>query len=519
MSSDLKNNTAMSALLRVAKSLAPDVRDTLSDPREEVLVRYTKGTGTFSPDKRYISLKMKLYKLNGEEDGYHEGVWERQFEDPRELLARPAPPTGPMDEPVPPVPHVQPLAHTKAHWVFGDGSKIIVAGPAASHLVQLNDGSFLFSVSTAQSITGGEGRYKGAYGLVQSLGSTHIPAGVNLFGPGDAAFTATTIDTFRIVRERYYVQSGPPQPEPPPPEQDKPSAEFPFKPRYTEVNNAKMHYIEEGKGDPILFVHGNPTWSYLWRNIIPHLKDKGRCIAVDLIGMGRSERPDIGYRFRDHAKYFEGFIKKLKLKNITLVLHDWGSALGFHYAARYESNVKGIAFMEGLLHPYPTWEEFPASDAAPQLRDTFRLFRTGGEGGPGWKAIVDENIFLDKLLPQVAGRPLSEKELGYYREPFKKVKDRHIIWRWVQELPIEGDPADVTESVQNYSDKLQESSVPKLLLYAEPGAVLTAEHVRWSERNLKNLETVNVGPGAHFLQESSPNVIGRKLADWYSRLQ
>src|SRR6185312_7408419 len=182
--------TITGALSRLAHSLAPDIRNVLSDPREEVVVRYTKGTGSFSADKRYITLKMKLYKLNGEEDGYHEGVWERQFEDPRELLTSPPPPTGPMDEPVPPVPHVPPLAQTKAHWVFGDGSKIIVAGPAASHLVQLDDGSFLFSVSTAQYITGGEGRYAGAYGLVQSLGSTHIPAGVNLFGPDTVSFAA-----------------------------------------------------------------------------------------------------------------------------------------------------------------------------------------------------------------------------------------------------------------------------------------------------------------------------------------
>jgi len=460
---------------------------------------------------------MKLYKLNGEEDGYHEGVWERVFEDPNQLLASPPPPTGPMDEPVPPVPHVQPLAHTKAHWVFGDGSKIIVAGPAASHLVQLNDGSFQFSVSTAQIITGGEGRYQGAYGLVQSLGSTHIPADVNLFGPGDVSFTATTIDTFRIIRARYYADPTSPPPGEPPKEK-KNLADFPFESHFAEVNKAKMHYIEEGQGDPILFVHGNPTWSYLWRNIVPHLKSKGRCIAVDLIGMGKSERPEIKYRFHGHAKYFEGFIKKLGLKKITLVTHDWGTALGFHYAMRYESNIKGIAFMEGLLKPYPTWDDFPASDAQPQLREMFRLFRTGGVGGPGWQAIVDQNIFLEKLLPGVAGRPLSEQELNFYREPFKKAKDRQVIWQWAQELPIEGKPADVTESVQNYSDALQESLLPKLLFYAEPGAVLTDEHVKWCERNLKNLETVSVGPGAHFLQESSPDVIGRRLADWYERL-
>src|SRR5260221_1889390 len=154
---------------------------------------------------------MKMYTLDGREDGYHEGVWEAQFKDPRELLARPAPPEGPMNEPRGPVPNAPVMAHTKAHWVFSDQSSIIVAGPGASHLIPLRDGSFLFLVSTAQIITGGTGRFEGAYGLVQSLGSTHVPAGVNLFGKDDVSFVATTIDTFRIIPGRHYGSLPPSQ--------------------------------------------------------------------------------------------------------------------------------------------------------------------------------------------------------------------------------------------------------------------------------------------------------------------
>ncbi len=137
------------------------------------------------------------------------------------------------------------------------------------------------------------------------------------------------------------------------------SANFPYQSNYIEVHGSSIHYVEEGAGQPILFLHGNPTSSYLWRNIIPHVASLGRCIAPDLIGMGRSDKPDIDYRFVDHANYVEEFIEKMDLQDITLVVHDWGSALGFHYAMRHESNVRGLAFMEAILAPVPSWEMRP----------------------------------------------------------------------------------------------------------------------------------------------------------------
>src|SRR5262249_11411978 len=149
---------------------------------------------------------------------------------------------------------------------------------------------------------------------------------------------------------------------------------------------SRMHYVDEGSGDPILFLHGNPTWSYLWRNVIPHLRPRGRCIAPDLIGMGRSDKPPIEYSFFDQVKYLGEFIKKLGLRQVTLVLHDWGTALGFHYAMQNQGNVKGIAFMEALLKPYESWDDFPAS-----LRDTFKTFRTPDLG---WQLLVEKNVFV-----------------------------------------------------------------------------------------------------------------------------
>lgn len=482
-----------------------------NDAREEVIVRATRGTGQFSQDKKYIALRMTMYKLTGERDGYHEGVWEANFKDPSELLGRPAKPEGPMNEPRGPVEHIPVAAYTKAHWVFGDKSSIIVVGPASSHLIPLEDGSFIFMVSTAQIITGGTGRYNGAHGLVQSLGATHVPANVNLFGPDPVSFEATTFDTFRVIRGENIGQpeSRPPGPQPGP-VGPAPSPDFPFKSRYTMVRGSRMHYIEEGEGDPILFLHGNPTWSYLWRNVLPHLTKYGRCIAPDLIGMGRSDKPAIKYTFLNQAKYLEGFIRSLGLKNITLVIHDWGTALGFHYAMEHEDNIKGIAFFEALMKPYKTWEDFPAP-----LRDTFKQFRTPGVGR---ELLIDQNVFVEQLLPQSVIRRLSEKVMDAYREPFRRPEDRKPIYTFANQLPIEGIPREVTESVSSYSRKLQTSDLPKLLIFAEPGAITSRADVEWAREHLRNLKTVNIGPGIHFHQEDNPSGIGQALAEWCAQL-
>ncbi len=286
------------------------------------------------------------------------------------------------------------------------------------------------------------------------------------------------------------------------------SADFPYTSNYVEVNGSKLHYVDEGSGDPILFLHGNPTSSYLWRNIIPHVTPYARAIAPDLIGMGRSDKPDIEYRFFDHVKYVEGFIEELGLQNITLVIHDWGSALGFYYAMRNQGNMKGIAFMEAILTAVPSWEDFPDSG-----REIFQGFRTPEVG---WDMLVNKNMFVEQLLPYMGSvRKLSESEMDHYREPYREPSSRKPVWRWPNELPIEGEPADVVEAVTTFNQKLQHSELPKLLFYATPGFFFGVPMVEWSKQNLKNLQMVDIGAGIHFLQEDNPHLIGSELADWY----
>ncbi len=287
------------------------------------------------------------------------------------------------------------------------------------------------------------------------------------------------------------------------------SAEFPFASKFIEVHGSRMHYIDEGKGDPILFLHGNPTSSYLWRNIIPHLTPHGRCIAPDLIGMGKSEKPAIGYRFSDHSRYIDGFIEKLGLSKITLVLHDWGSGLGFHYAARNEARVKAIAFMEAIVRPV-TWADFPQD-----FKMGFRLMRTPFVG---WLMISVGNAFVKQILPKATVRRLTAEEMKAYGEPFRTVASRKPVRQWPREIPIDGSPADVHELVASYSRWLQATPLPKLLLYATPGGIITESGVEWCKSHLKNLKSVPVGAGIHYLQEDNPHRIGEELAQWVRAL-
>jgi haloalkane dehalogenase len=285
--------------------------------------------------------------------------------------------------------------------------------------------------------------------------------------------------------------------------------DFPYESRFVEVEGSKMHYVEVGSGDPILFLHGQPTSSYLWRNVLPHLAPLGRAIAPDLIGFGRSDKPDIEYRFVDHARYIDGFIEALGLDRLTFVIHDWGSGLGFHWARRHPERVRGLAFFEAILAPIPSWDDFPA-----ELRDVFRGFRSPETGR---SLLIDQNVFIEKVLPGAVVRGLTEVEMDRYREPFKDPASREPVYRWPNELPIGGEPADVTEIVGAYNAWLQETDVPKLLLHAEPGAITRAPLVEWCKANLKELEVVHVGAGIHYLQEDNPDGIGKAVADWYRR--
>lgn len=288
------------------------------------------------------------------------------------------------------------------------------------------------------------------------------------------------------------------------------SKEFPFESKFIDVLGSKMHYIEEGEGDPILFLHGNPTSSYLWRNIIPYLQKEGRCIALDLIGMGKSDKPDLKYDFFDHSKYVEEFIEKMNLKNITLVIHDWGSGLGFHYAMRHESNIKGIAFMEAIIDTFK-WTQFPA-----EHKIGFKLFRTPFVG---WLILSVFNMFLNKLVPQTVVRDLSKEELDYYKSPYKTIKSRKPVRQWPCEVPIDGTPESTHEVVSNYREKFKKSDLPKILFYAHPGAIITEDKVAWCKDNFKNLKTIDIGAGEHYIQEDNPHMIGEELLKWYKELK
>lgn len=284
------------------------------------------------------------------------------------------------------------------------------------------------------------------------------------------------------------------------------SADFPFESKYVEVNGSRLHYVEEGSGDPIVFLHGNPTSSYLWRNIIPYGARVGRAIALDLIGMGKSDKPDIDYRFVDHVRYVEGFIEKMDLRNITFVVHDWGSALAFYYASRNESNVKGLAFMEAILISRPE---------GPPPESPFSKFRTPDVG---WDLIVNQNMFVEQILPGAVVRGLTEEEMAHYREPYIEPAARKPVWRWPNELPMGGQPADVVAIVDEYNGWLQRTELPKLLFHGEPGAIINAQMLEWCKAHLKNLKVVDIGPGRHYLQEDNPHLIGRELEAWYRSL-
>jgi len=283
--------------------------------------------------------------------------------------------------------------------------------------------------------------------------------------------------------------------------------------RSIEVLGHKMAYVEEGHGDPIVFQHGNPTSSYLWRNVIGHLADRGRCIAVDLIGMGDSDKlghsgPD-SYRFIEHRRYFDAALDALGINDaVTFIVHDWGSALGFDWTFRNRDRVKGICYMEAIVAPL-RWNDFPET-----VRPVFRAFRSPA----GEEMVLQKNIFVERVLPDGVLRNLTEEEMDVYRRPYlESGEDRRPTLTWPREIPFEGDPADVDSIVGDYSDWLAESrDLPKLFINADPGVILTGR-LRDLCRSWPNQEEVTV-KGAHFIQEDSPHDIGSAIANWYDRL-
>lgn len=274
------------------------------------------------------------------------------------------------------------------------------------------------------------------------------------------------------------------------------------------ISGRRMAFAEMGEGDPIVFLHGNPTSSYLWRNVMPHLRTQGRCIAPDLIGMGDSDKLEPSgparYTFREHRRFLDAFLETVgATKNVTLVIHDWGSALGFDWANRNRQSVEGIAYMEGIVRPLE-WDDW--NEAA---RGIFEALRSEA----GEEMILRKNLFIEAILPGSILRKLTEEEMAVYRRPFlDEGEDRRPTLTWPRQIPLGGEPEDVVDIVRSYADWMAANDLPKLFVNADPGAILTGAQREFC-RSWKNQTEVTV-KGSHFIQEDSPHEIGEAIAKW-----
>ncbi|WP_171102973.1 haloalkane dehalogenase [Ruegeria sp. HKCCD7255] len=290
------------------------------------------------------------------------------------------------------------------------------------------------------------------------------------------------------------------------------SSDWAAQKRKVAVNGHDMAYVERGEGRPIVFLHGNPTSSFLWRDVMPECEGLGRLIAPDLIGMGDSDKlPDPGpntYTFETHRRFVEGFLTAVGVtRDAVLVIHDWGSALGFDWANRHRDAVSGIAYMEGIVKPLADWSEFN-----PQAAPLFQGFRSD----KGEELVHDRNLFVEKVLPGSVLRDLTEAEQNEYRRPFRNREDRWPTLTWPRQIPIGGDPADVTTIAAEYADWMAENDLPKLFVNADPGAILVGA-ARDFCRSWKNQQEITV-KGSHFIQEDSGQQIGQALAAWLRAL-
>jgi haloalkane dehalogenase len=292
------------------------------------------------------------------------------------------------------------------------------------------------------------------------------------------------------------------------------SAALPYKKQRRRVLGREMAYVEVGRGDPIVLLHGNPTSSYLWRNILPYVQPLGRCIAPDLIGMGDSEKlPDSGpdsYRFVEHRRYLDALLEVLDVRErVTLVVHDWGSALGFDWANRHRDAVKGIAFMEAIVAPQGAdhWDTMGMRHALEALRSE-----------AGEAMVLQDNYFIEQILPNAILRKLSDEEMAEYRRPFAEPGEgRRPTLTWPRQIPVDGVPADVTAIATDYADWLGKSNIPKLFFKVEPGAILVVDRLVNLVRGWPAL-TERAVKGIHFVQEDSPHEIGRAISEWMTAL-
>jgi haloalkane dehalogenase len=274
-----------------------------------------------------------------------------------------------------------------------------------------------------------------------------------------------------------------------------------------EVLGSTMAYREAGdrSAPVVLFLHGNPTSSYVWRNVLPLIAPVAHCIAPDLIGFGQSGKPEIEYRFADHVRYLDAFLEKAGITRAFLVVQDWGSALAFHLAARRPGFVRGLAFME-FIRPMPAWSDFH-----PDQIETFKKFRTPGVGE---KMILEDNAFVEGVLPAATARKLTDEEMSAYRAPFPTPESRRPVWRLPNELPIAGEPADVYATMEQAHRALARSVYPKLLIAGNPGALISPAFAAKFAGALKNCRVVQLDSGLHYLQEDHPEAIGNAVREW-----
>lgn len=288
------------------------------------------------------------------------------------------------------------------------------------------------------------------------------------------------------------------------------SAEYNFTPKTIDILDSTLSYIDEGEGDPLVFIHGIPAWNYCWRNIIPGIAQKARCIAPDLIGLGRSGKPDIEYSLNDHINYIEHFINKLELKNITLVMHAWGSVIGFDYARRNPHNVKAMAFAEAHIRPITDWNmlSLPIQELSSVTQQPDR----------GYKAVIQDNYYINTVLPNGILRRLTDEEMKYYREPFTQPDSTKPLWQYCQEFPL-GAITPITQLITQYSEWLQETPIPKLMMYSIPGYLTTIDTIQWARDNLPNIKLVDAGDGLHYPQEENPQIFTEELSIWLDEMR
>ena len=273
------------------------------------------------------------------------------------------------------------------------------------------------------------------------------------------------------------------------------------------VLDSTMAYREAGEPDApvVLFLHGNPTSSYIWRNILPQISSVAHCIAPDLIGFGQSGKPDIEYRFFDHVRYLDAFLESAEITSAFVVAQDWGSGLAFHLAARRPDFISGLAFME-FIRPMPTWNDFH-----PDQIETFQKFRTPGVGE---EMILEQNLFVEGVLPGATARKLSDEEMSVYRAPFPTPQSRIPTWRFPNDLPIAGEPADVYATIEAAHRALAESDYSKLLFVGNPGALISPAYAESFAQTLKNCRVVQLSSGLHYLQEDHPDEIAAEVKKW-----